>query len=75
LVAFLSEIWQDVLGVAGIGPDDDFLAIGGHSLTALRIAARIRAELHVPIRVDAVFRAPTISQLAALLDGDTDDEG
>lgn len=70
VVGFLAAIWSEVLGIPRVAADDNFFDLGGHSLTALRIAGRIRAELGIPIRVNAVFEAPTVGELAALIDGD-----
>ena len=63
----LVRIWEDLLGVAPIGIFDDFFELGGHSLLAIQLVSRIRQELGRECRVQLVFDAPTIAQLAALL--------
>jgi amino acid adenylation domain-containing protein len=63
----IAQIWQDLLGVDGIGIHDDFFALGGHSLTATRAIARIRQEMNVDVGVQDIFESPTIQQLAALV--------
>ncbi|GEM_PF-422747 len=60
----LCEIFSDVLGTQ-IGPDDDFFAHGGHSLTAVRLAARVDEVLDLSVDVRDVFEAPTPARLAA----------
>ncbi|WP_203963598.1 non-ribosomal peptide synthetase [Actinocatenispora thailandica] len=60
----VAGIWAQVLGVATIGPDDDFFALGGHSLRAAAILARIRAVLGVEVTLGAMFAAPTVAGLA-----------
>ncbi|BCJ28479.1 hypothetical protein Asera_25870 [Actinocatenispora sera] len=60
----VAGIWSQVLGVAAIGPDDDFFALGGHSLRAAAILARIRAVLSVEVTLGAMFAEPTVAGLA-----------
>jgi acyl carrier protein len=59
----IAEIWQTSLGVPRIGPDDSFFELGGHSLLAIRVCARIREMVGVPVSVRMLFDAPTITKL------------
>ena len=61
-------MWTDLLGVSPIAPDDDFFELGGHSLIAIRLMARIHRELEVRLPLATLFEAPTIRQLAALVE-------
>lgn len=61
----VAGIWQDVLGVARVGLHDDFLALGGHSLKATRVASRISRDLGLGVTLVDVFRHPTVAELAA----------
>ncbi|MEV0683556.1 non-ribosomal peptide synthase/polyketide synthase [Nocardia sp. NPDC050378] len=60
----LAEVIADLLGVARIGADDDFFAVGGNSLLAMRLVARANAALGSALDVRDVFEAPTVAGLA-----------
>lgn len=63
----ITAVWRDVLGVPVVGPDDDFLSLGGDSLIAVRIAARLRERLGCDVAAGALFREGTVAGLARLL--------
>ncbi|WP_437561756.1 amino acid adenylation domain-containing protein [Sorangium sp. So ce542] len=67
----IAEVWRAVLGVDRVGAHDDFFAIGGHSLSATRAAARLRDVLGVDVAVRSIFEAPTVARLAALVEQQT----
>ena len=60
----LIAIWEDVLGVRGIGIRDDFFDLGGNSLLAIRMLQRAEAACGKVILPSALFRRPTIEHLA-----------
>lgn len=64
----VARVWADVLGVERIGALDDFFAVGGHSLFAVRVAARLRAALDVEVPIKALFSHTTVREFAALLE-------
>ncbi len=64
----IATIWATVLDTPTIGRHDNFFHLGGHSLLATRIASRLRRELGVEVPVSAVFRHPTVAELAAAID-------
>jgi thioesterase domain-containing protein/acyl carrier protein len=63
----LAAIWGEVLGVEGIGVNDDFFALGGHSLLAARVFVLIRDRLGKALPLATFFEAPTIAKLAERL--------
>jgi amino acid adenylation domain-containing protein/FkbH-like protein len=63
----LSRIWEDVIGVLPIGIEDNFFELGGHSLLAVRVAARIEQAFGRKLPLAAIFMAPTIEKLAAVI--------
>jgi amino acid adenylation domain-containing protein len=63
----LAGIWRRVLGVARVGPDDDFFALGGHSLLAVRLFGAIERELGERLPVSVLFRRPTLAGVAEAL--------
>ncbi|OBH11335.1 non-ribosomal peptide synthetase, partial [Mycobacterium sp. E1747] len=65
----LAGVYARVLGAEGVGVDDSFFDLGGDSLSAMRLIAAINTGLDTDLAVHALFDAPTIAQLAALLDG------
>ncbi|MFP5375509.1 MAG: AMP-binding enzyme [Acidimicrobiia bacterium] len=62
--AVVASVWAAVLEVPEVGPDDDFFALGGHSLAAAQIAARLADALGVDLGPAAVFESPTVAELA-----------
>ncbi|HVT17772.1 MAG TPA: non-ribosomal peptide synthase/polyketide synthase [Thermoanaerobaculia bacterium] len=64
----LAAIWSEVLGAEPSGPEDDFFDLGGHSLKAAQVEARVRQRFGVDLPLAAFFEAPTLGGLAARLD-------
>ena len=63
----LARIWAEILDVQRVGVHDDFFALGGHSLLAMRAMFRVTDTLRVEAPLRDLFRAPTVSGLAAAL--------
>ncbi|HKH43412.1 MAG TPA: condensation domain-containing protein, partial [Thermoanaerobaculia bacterium] len=59
----IAAIWREVLGVERIGPRDRFFDLGGDSLIALRVMARLREAFAVDLPVRALFERPTVPGL------------
>ncbi|WP_301292840.1 non-ribosomal peptide synthetase, partial [Paenibacillus tyrfis] len=67
--ARLARIWQEVLGLEKVGVKDNFFEIGGHSLRAATLVARIQKELQISVPLRSVFEHPTVEELAAVMAG------
>jgi acyl-CoA synthetase (AMP-forming)/AMP-acid ligase II/acyl carrier protein len=63
----VAAIWLEVLGLDGVGIHDDFFALGGHSLAATQVVARLDDAFDVELPVTLVFEHPTIAETAAAL--------
>ncbi|MFE2826934.1 alpha/beta fold hydrolase, partial [Streptomyces sp. NPDC059271] len=63
----LAAIWADVLGIETVGIHDNFFALGGQSISAVRMVSRIR-EAGLPVALQQIMRHPTVAGLAAVLD-------
>jgi amino acid adenylation domain-containing protein len=60
----MAALWRDLLGYERIGAHDDFFSLGGHSLTATQLVARLQADFGADVALDAVFETPTVAGLA-----------
>ncbi len=60
LVAELTTIWSQLLGIAEVGLDDDFFRLGGDSLLAARLVMRVREAFHVNFPVYALYESGTL---------------
>ena len=67
LEAEVAAVFAEILGAAPPGPEDDFFRLGGTSLLAARLAARLRARYGDAIRLGDVCADPTPAGLAALI--------
>jgi FkbH-like protein len=60
----LKQIWEQVLDIQSLDIRDDFFALGGHSMLAVRLFAEIEKALGKKLPLAILFQAPTIEQLA-----------
>jgi NADPH:quinone reductase-like Zn-dependent oxidoreductase/NAD(P)-dependent dehydrogenase (short-subunit alcohol dehydrogenase family) len=61
-------IWEELLGVSGIGADDNFFELRGDSLLAAQVTSRLYAALQVKLPLSSVFEHPTPAGLADRID-------
>ncbi|MFF7025893.1 amino acid adenylation domain-containing protein [Streptomyces klenkii] len=60
----IAGVWSEVLGRDDIHPDDDFFALGGHSLVALRVVSRLKKRIGVVMPTKDIYRHPRLRDLA-----------
>lgn len=65
--AALADIWTEVLAVHPVGVHDDFFDLGGDSLLAVRVIARIESRLGLAFSLYEFLEGPTVAQTAARL--------
>ena len=63
----LAAIWQEVLSLDQVGIHDKFLDLGGHSLAASKIIARVLQSFRLKLPVNALFESPTVAEMAAIV--------
>jgi thioester reductase-like protein len=63
----IAGAWRDLFGVREVGVYDSFYELGGTSLMAPRLVFALRERLQAEVPLDALYDAPTIADLAALL--------
>jgi len=63
----LADIWQKFLGIDLIGIHDDFFELGGDSLIAVQLIAKLREVVQVQFSPETFLKAPTIASLAELI--------
>ncbi len=66
----LAAIWCDLLEVDRVGVDDEFFALGGHSIRLVELQARLADELGCELPMVDLFRYPTVEALAERIAGD-----
>ncbi|ARU62784.1 polyketide synthase [Tumebacillus avium] len=64
----IAGFWQELLGIEGIGIHDDFFELGGNSLTATKLAARLRGAYRVDVPLRVIFEAGTVHDQTYLVE-------
>jgi acyl carrier protein len=62
----LAAIWAQLLGVKTVGPDDNFFALGGHSLLGVKLIGAIQEKMGLgdELKLSDLFEFPTLSAFA-----------
>jgi amino acid adenylation domain-containing protein len=63
----IAVLWSQVLGLSEVGVDQNFFALGGTSVLAIDLRARIEKEVGIEIPMAAFFESPTVESLASYL--------
>lgn len=67
LEVYLVRLWQEVIGSEPTSTTDNFFALGGDSLAAMRLLARLEKDRGQSYPLNTLFQAPTIQQLAQVI--------
>ncbi|QDY82829.1 amino acid adenylation domain-containing protein [Paenibacillus polymyxa] len=65
----MAKIWKEVLGLSKISINDNFFDVGGHSLRATTLVAKLHKEMGYHISVKDLFRHPTIEEISGVISG------
>jgi acyl carrier protein len=64
----LARIWAEVLDIQNVGVTEDFFEVGGHSIVAVSIIARIRDTFEIELTITDLFQTLTVANLAKTVD-------
>jgi amino acid adenylation domain-containing protein len=73
--ARVAGIFEEILGIRGVGAHDSFFEMGGHSLLGTQVLARLRERCGVELELAVLFAEPTAAGLARRLDAAADAAG
>ncbi len=66
-LAGLQRLWMEVLGVDAVDEDDNFLELGGHSLSAIRLSTLIREELNLTVPFAEILQNTVYADLREVI--------
>ncbi len=67
--ARILAVWQELLGIDGLGVDDNFFELGGHSLLLVRLNHRLKSEFGATLTMAEMFEHATVAEQAARMAG------
>ena len=68
LESTVADLWAELLNLPRVGVEEDFFALGGTSLPAIQIVARINQEFGIDLSLRHFFEAPTVAQLSNVIE-------
>ena len=68
IVTTVMSVWQEFLGVMDFSPEDNYFALGGDSLIASRIAAKLNELYPVDLKISQLLENQTCSSVAAVIE-------
>lgn len=71
----VAQLFEELLGIDGVGPADDFFDLGGHSLIAVQFVNKLRKRTGTSLSASALVAGSTVAAIAALLNFGEDDSG
>ena len=67
----LARIWQEILGIVSVSPDQNYFDLGGDSSLAVQMFAEIEKTFKIKLPLATLYEAPTIEELSKILSGET----
>ncbi|NOX38149.1 MAG: SDR family NAD(P)-dependent oxidoreductase [Calditrichaeota bacterium] len=64
----IASVWEQLLGIEGIGVHDNFFDLGGNSLSGTQLVAKLRSQFQVDLPLRELFEDPTIAAVAAIIE-------
>jgi amino acid adenylation domain-containing protein len=65
----IARVWEEILEAGEVGVTDDFFDLGGHSMLAVRLTARLRTRLNLDVPLSTLIQGGTVESLASILRG------
>ncbi|MCI0690193.1 MAG: phosphopantetheine-binding protein [Sporichthyaceae bacterium] len=64
----VARAWCEILDVPAVEPDDDFFALGGDSMSAIRLVSQVESELGVVFPLESLFRDGSFKEIVEALE-------
>ncbi len=64
----IAKVWEKVIGVKSVGRNDNFLELGGHSVSAIQAVSKLKNEYDINLPLKELFEHPTVKKLAEIIE-------